>query len=398
MNRKIISALLAAALGVLPASGFAAPTGSTGSGSTTATSYILLSGASGSSPVISGIPGGGYNLSVTGTFSGAVYTLMVSDAAGNMVAAGTVSAITTPTAPINVNLPANSKLQLVLTSGSPSGIYASLASVGGPLTLAPTSVSVNDGAGNTLFTTGNPGTVATQDMVPVTVASGNTGGAVLFDVDVTGYAGLAETIINAAGSSVVNQQSDDNVNWFTAGFTNQGTAGSTIASSGTYFIPKQHRFMRAIVSTYAGTGSVTGTAYKAAFSAFYMTNTQINPGTYTIGNIMRSISYTDAGPIAQASGTTYTAPGHYTATAVGTAQVWNSFSCVGHTDVAGATMKMQSSLDGTTYFDRGLFVSMATAATEYSLKSPLVYVYNRCAITMGGTNATALYLASVYGE
>lgn len=92
-------------------------------------SYALLTAAAASGPVTSGAAGGTYVLDIRGTFGGTSAALQVSNADGTFstIIGGT---ITTAGSYGPFAIPAGASVKIVLTGGSPSGLYAKLSSTG----------------------------------------------------------------------------------------------------------------------------------------------------------------------------------------------------------------------------------------------------------------------------
>lgn len=87
--------------------------------------YSLLSNASASGSPVSGIVGGAYVWNVVGTFGGATVTLqaLASDGATYQDVTG---ASVTAGGSVGVVLGNNATVQVVVTGGTPSGLYSSL--------------------------------------------------------------------------------------------------------------------------------------------------------------------------------------------------------------------------------------------------------------------------------
>lgn len=91
----------------------------------------LLANASASGGVTTPMPGGGYQFSVSGTFGGATVALYVSGPDGTLAVAPACSF--TAASACTVNIGQGSTVQARVSGGTPSGLYAWLQGLGGPI-------------------------------------------------------------------------------------------------------------------------------------------------------------------------------------------------------------------------------------------------------------------------
>ncbi len=101
--------------------------GSSGNAPSSGGNITLISNGSASSPVITGLYGGTYVLILTGTMGGTTATLnYLGPDLTNYLTAYTTTVVTPAANPPAFGIGQGSTVQLVLTGGSPSAIYATL--------------------------------------------------------------------------------------------------------------------------------------------------------------------------------------------------------------------------------------------------------------------------------